>query len=116
MDVLTIAVAKVWAWLCTVFPMFFGVAISLKVNSAKIENMTSQQIISAFFFGVGISYYFSHFVAERWVINPLSFTFITMEIVVAAIGMSVFAQLIASVPEQTAKVIDAIRKKIVGGE
>lgn len=115
MDVLTIAVGKLWAWLVSVFPMFFGVAISLKVNSTKAEHMTNSQIISAFFFGVGISYYFSHFVAERWIINPLSFTFILMEVVVAAIGMSAMAQIIASVPEQITKILDAIRTKFFGG-
>ena len=116
MDVLTIAAGKAWALLVSVFPMFFGVAISLNVNSEKTSHMSNKQIISAFFFGVGISYYFSHFVAETWIINPLSFTFITMEVVVAAIGMSVMAQIIASVPEQIIKIINTLRTKFIGGE
>ena len=115
MDILMVAVGKIWAWLVTVFPMLFGVALSLKINSSKAEDLSISQIISALFFGVGISYYFSHFVAERWLINPLSFTFILMEVVVAAIGMSVMAQIIASVPEQTVKIMDALRNKFFGG-
>lgn len=114
MDILTIVIAKVWAWLCSVFPMFFGVAIALNVSNKKAEEMTRLQIASAFFFGVGISYYFSHFVAERWLISPLSFTFILMQIVVAAIGMSAMSQIITSTPEQITKILDAIRTKFLG--
>ena len=115
MDILTIAISKIWAWLVTVFPMLFGVALSLKVNNSKAEDLSVSQVISALFFGVGISYYFSHFVAERWLIDPLTFTFILMEVIVAAIGMSVMAQIIASAPEQTVKIIDALRNKFFGG-
>lgn len=115
MEILTVAAGKAWAWFVSVFPMFFGVAISLKVSNDKTHDLTNSQIVSAFFFGVGISYFFSHFIAERFVIDPLSFTFILMEVVVAAIGMSVMAQIIASVPEQITKILDAIRTKFFGG-
>ena len=115
MDILTIAIGKIWAWLVTAFPMLFGVALSLKIKSSKTDDLSFGQITSALFFGVGISYYFSHFVAERWLIDPLSFTFIFMQVVVAAIGMSVMAQIIASAPEQTVKIIDALRNKFFGG-
>ena len=49
MDVLTIAAGKAWALLVSVFPMFFGVAISLNVNSEKTSHMSTSQLASAFF-------------------------------------------------------------------
>ena len=115
MDILTIAISKIWAWLVTVFPMLFGVALSLKVDSNKTDDLNIRHVLSSLFFGVGISYFFSHFVAEHWIINPLSFTFILMEVVVAAIGMSVMAQIIISAPVQFIKIIDALRIKFFGG-
>lgn len=115
MDVLIIAANKFWAWLIYAFPMFFGVAISLKVGDKKIHELGAFEVASAFFFGVGISYFFSHFIAERWVISPLSFTFILMQVVFAAIGMSAMTQIIASVPIQITKILDALRTKFFGG-
>lgn len=115
MEALGLALAKLWTWFMSVFPMFFGVAIALNADAKKLTDLTNKQILAAFFFGVGISYYFSNFVAENWVINPLSATFILMEVFTAAIGMSVMGQLITAVPVQISKILDALRSKWFGG-
>lgn len=116
MDIMSVLIGKLWSGLVTAFPMLFGVAISLQVSNEKTHDLTVRQAASAFFFGVGISYYFSRFVAEMWIINKESFTFFLMEVVVASIGMSAMTQIIMSVPEQITKALNAIRTKFLGGE
>jgi hypothetical protein len=107
-------VAKIWAWLASIFPMVFGVALYLGVDRKKTIAMTWVEVGATFFFGVGVAYYFSNFVAERWTINPLSATFIAIQVFTAAVGMSIFTLVVENLPVQFVKIVDAIRTKFLG--
>lgn len=112
MDVFLAAVAKAWAWLTTIFPALAGVGLALHVDAKKTAEMTSKQVACTFFFGVTTAYFFSNFVAEHWIIDPLSATFILIQFSVAAIGMSIMAQVIQTLPVQTQKILNKLGDKI----
>jgi hypothetical protein len=115
MDVLIAFAAKIGAWISSIFPALAGVGLSLHLDGKKMEDMTIRQVLATFFFGVTVAYYFSHFAAETWNIDPLSYTFIFIQFSIAAIGMSILAQLILNVPAQIPKILDAMRNKWFGG-
>lgn len=111
-DICLTAAAKLWAWLVTIFPALAGVGLAIHLDAQKAQEMNAKQMAATFFFGVSTAYFFSNFVAEHWVINPLSATFILIQFVVAAIGMSIMAQLILTIPAQIPKVVNKLGDKM----
>jgi hypothetical protein len=88
----------VWAWFLSVFPLFFGVS--------KFE------LALSVFFGVYLAYVFSNAIAEHFVINPLSFGFILMQVVLAAIGGSIFNWVIQNTPTILTNLKDIVLENI----
>lgn len=115
MDVLSAVAAKIWACLTSIFPALAGVGVSLHVDTKKTADLSNKQLAATFFCGVSTAYFFSHFASEHWSIDPLSYTFMLIQFSVAALGMSIMAQLVVTVPEQIPKIFDAIRTKYFGG-
>jgi hypothetical protein len=102
----------VWAWFLSVFPMFFGVAYSLSLDRERLKQMNKFEIALSVFFGVYLAYIFSNAIAEYFVINPLSFGFILMQVFLAAVGGSIFTWAIQNTPTILSKLADIALENI----
>jgi hypothetical protein len=102
----------VWAWFLSVFPLFFGVAYSLSLDRERLKQMSKFELALSVFFGVYLAYVFSNAIAEHFVINPLSFGFILMQVVLAAIGGSIFNWVIQNTPTILTNLKDIVLENV----
>lgn len=102
----------VWAWFLSVFPLFFGVAYSLNLDRERLKQMSKVELTLSMFFGVYLAYVSSNAVAEHFVINPLSFGFILMQVFLAALGGAIFTWAIQNTPHILNSLKDIVLENI----